>query len=334
MATQRCFRSWLSLTVGHRSNGLRAAPHIGILIGTAAKTLTKGASMKSVIVTGGSGKAGKAAVRELLKHGYQVMNVDLAAPAEQLCHFMKTDLNDLGQAVDALRLAAGTIDRRRASIGEPSAVVHLAGIPAPGLAPDATIFQNNMMTTYNVFSAAIRAGIKRVVWASSETIYGLPFTRTPPVFAPVTEDHPLAPESGYALAKTLCEKMASEMNRWNPGTQFVGLRISNIFEEKDYQSIPSFWADPALRKWNLWSWVDSRDVAQSCRLGLEADVAGADHFTIAAADTLMKTPSRELMAAAFPGVPVDSRLGQFETLLSIEKARRVLGYAPQHTWRT
>ena len=290
--------------------------------------------MKSVIVTGGSGKAGRAAIRELLKHGYQVMNVDTAAPAEQLCHFMKTDLNDLGQAIDALRLAAGTIDRRRASIGEPSAVIHLAGIPAPGLAPDATIFQNNMMTTYNVFSAAIRAGIERVVWASSETIYGLPFTRTPPVFAPVTEDHPLAPESGYALAKTLCEKMASEVNRWNPGTRFVGLRISNIFEAKDYEQIPSFWADPAQRKWNLWSWVDSRDVAQACRLGLEADVAGADVFTIAAADTLMKTPSRELMASVFPGVPVDPGLGQFETLLSIEKARRVLGYAPRYTWRS
>jgi nucleoside-diphosphate-sugar epimerase len=82
--------------------------------------------MKSVIVTGGSGKAGGAAIRELLEHGYQVLNVDTAAPAEQLCHFMKTDLNDLGQAVDAL-LAAGTIDRRRASIGEPSAVIHLAG---------------------------------------------------------------------------------------------------------------------------------------------------------------------------------------------------------------
>jgi nucleoside-diphosphate-sugar epimerase len=289
--------------------------------------------MKSVIVTGGSGKAGSAAIRELLKHGYQVMNVDLAAPAEQLCHFMKTDLNDLGQAVDALRLAAGTIDRRRASIGEPSAIVHLAGIAAPGLAPDATIFQNNMMTTYNVFSAAIRAGIERVVWASSETIYGLPFTRSPPAFAPVTEDHPLAPETGYALAKTLCEKMAGGMNRWNPGTRFVGLRISNIFEEKDYQSIPSFWVDPALRKWNLWSWVDSRDVAISCRLGLEANVDGADNFTIAAADTLMKIPSRELMAAAFPGVPVDPGLGRFDTLLSIAKARRVLGYAPQHSWR-
>jgi nucleoside-diphosphate-sugar epimerase len=254
-------------------------------------------------------------------------------PAEALCHFMKTDLNDLGQVIDALRLAAGTIDRRRASVGEPASVIHLAGIPAPGLAPDATIFQNNMMTTYNVFCAATRIGLSRVVWASSETTYGLPFTRTPPVFAPVTEDHPLAPESGYALAKVLCEKMAREMHRWNPGTRFVGLRISNIFEPKDYETIPSFWSDPALRKWNLWSWVDSRDVAQACRLGLEADIPGVDEFTVAAADTLMRTPSRDLMRIAFPGVPIDAALAEFGTLLSIEKARSVLGYVPQQTWR-
>jgi nucleoside-diphosphate-sugar epimerase len=290
--------------------------------------------MASVIVTGGSGKAGRATIRELLEQGHQVMNLDTVAPAEPLCHFMKTDLNDLGQTIDGLRLLTGTIDRRRASIGEPSAVIHLAGIPAPGLAPDATVFQNNMMSTYNVFSAALRLGIKRVVWASSETTYGLPFTRTPPISAPVTEEHPLAPETGYALAKTLCEKMATEMNRWHPATSFVGLRISNIFEAHDYQQIPSFWEDPALRRWNLWSWVDARDVAQSCRLALEANLSGAEIFTIAAADTLMRTPSRELMAAAFPGVPIDPKLGPFDTLLSIDKARRILGYAPQHTWRT
>ena len=289
--------------------------------------------MKSVIVTGGSGKAGRATIRELLDHGYQVMNVDSEAPVEQLCHFMRTDLNDLGQTVDALRLLTGTIARRRMAIGEPPAVIHLAGIPAPGLAPDATIFQNNMMTTYNVFSAAVRAGLKRVVWASSETTYGIPFTRSPPAFAPITEEHPLAPESGYALAKVLCERAASEMNRWNPGTTFVGLRISNIFEQKDYAAIPSFWDDPALRRWNLWSWVDARDVAQACRLSLEADVTGAEVFTIAAADTLMKTPSRELMVAHFPNTKLDSKLGEFETLLSIEKARRMLGYSPRHGWR-
>src|SRR5215813_3332849 len=266
--------------------------------------------MKSAIVTGGSGKAGKATICELLAHGYQVMNVDTVAPAEQLCHFMKADLNDLGQTVDALRLMAGTIDRRRMAVGDPTAVIHLAGIPAPGLAPDATIFQNNMMTTYNVFSAAVRAGLRRVVWASSETTYGIPFTRSPPLSAPITEEHRLAPESGYALAKVLCERAASEMNRWNSGTTFVGLRISNIFEEKDYESIPSFWNDPALRRWNLWSWVDARDVAQACRLGIEADLSGAEVFTIAAADTLMKTPSRDLMTAGFAEAKLADKLGE------------------------
>jgi len=289
--------------------------------------------MKSVVVTGGSGKAGRAVIRDLIEHGYAVMNVDVFAPAEPLCHFFKADLNEMGEAVDALRRAAGTIDRRRSPLGEADAVVHLAAIPAPSLAPDAVTFQNNLMTTYNIFSAATLFGYKRVVWASSETTYGLPLTRSPPSFAPITEDHPLAPETGYALAKVLCEQMAREMHRWNPGTRFIGLRISNILEESDYATIPSLWDDPTSRQWNLWSWVDSRDVAQACRLGLEADVPGCDVFTIAAADTLMRPTSRELMAKAFPDVPVDPGLGEFETLLSIDKARRVLGYSPKHSWR-
>jgi nucleoside-diphosphate-sugar epimerase len=289
--------------------------------------------MKSIVVTGGSGKAGRAAIRELLEHGYAVMNVDLAPPAEALCHFLKADLNDLGQAIDALSQASGTIDRRRMAFGRTTAVLHLAGIPAPGLAPDATIFQNNLMTTHNVFSAAARLGLERVVWASSETIYGLPFTRTPPRAAPVVEEHAPAPETGYALAKVLSERMAEEMHRWNPGTRFIGLRISNIFEPGDYAGIPGYHADPSVRRWDLWSWVDSRDVAQACRLALEAGTAGADVFTVAAADTLMPVPSRSLMAEHFPDVPVAADLGAFDTLLSIAKARRVLGYRPGHSWR-
>ena len=289
--------------------------------------------MPSVVVTGGSGKAGRAVIRELLDHGYAVMNVDIVPPSEALCHFIKADLNDMGQAVDALRQAAGTVDRRRAPMGTPDAVIHLAGIPAPGLAPDAVVFRNNLMTTYNIFSAATLLGLKRVVWASSETTYGLPFTRTPPQTAPVTEDNVLAPETGYALAKSLCEEMAREMHRWNPNTRFVGLRISNIFEDSDYAAIPTYWDDIAIRRWNLWSWVDRRDVAQACRLSLEAEVPGAEAFTIAAADTLMRRTSRSLMEEAFPDVPITRQLGEFETLLSIEKARRVLGYEPRYTWR-
>jgi len=288
--------------------------------------------MKGVVVTGGSGKAGRAAVRELIEHGYRVVNVDLVPPPEPLCHFLKADLNDMGQAVDALRRAAGTVERRR-PFELADAVVHLAGIPAPGLAPDVTTFQNNLMTTYNVFSAAMLLGVRQVVWASSETLFGLPFTREAPAFAPITEEHPMLPENGYALAKGLSEEMARQMHRWNPGTSFIGLRISNIIEPHEYGMFAGWQKDPGIRKWNLWSYIDSRDVARACRLALDSRHEGADHCIIAAADTVMERPSRELMTECFPGVPLTREVGEFETLQSNDKAQRLFGYVPRHSWR-
>lgn len=288
--------------------------------------------MKRIVVTGGSGKAGRAVVGELIEHGYRVVNVDLVPPRDPLCHFLKADLNDMGQAVDALRRAAGTVERRR-PFELADAVVHLAGIPAPGLAPDVTTFQNNLMTTYNVFSAATMLGLKRVVWASSETLFGLPFTREMPAFAPVTEEHPMLPENGYALAKGLAEEMARQMHRWNPDTSFMGLRISNIIDPLEYGMFADWQRDPNIRKWNLWSYVDSRDVAQACRLALEATRVGADHCIIAAADTVMGRPSRDLMVECFPEVPITRAVGEFESLQSTDKAHRLFGYVPRHSWR-
>jgi len=211
--------------------------------------------------------------------------------------------------------------------------VHLAGIPAPGLAPDVTTFQNNLMTTYNVFSAATLLGVERVVWASSETLFGLPFTRAMPAFAPITEEHPMLPENGYALAKGLAEEMARQMHRWNPGTSFLGLRISSIIDALDYAMFAAWQADPDIRKWNLWSYVDSRDVAQACRLGLEAPLLGADHCIIAAADTVMQRPSRDLMRECFPRVAITRAVGEFESLQSSDRAHRLIGYVPRHSWR-
>jgi nucleoside-diphosphate-sugar epimerase len=288
--------------------------------------------MKRIVVTGGSGKAGRAVVRELIEHEYSVVNVDLVPPPDPLCHFLKADLNDMGQAVDALRRAAGTVERRR-PFELADAVVHLAGIPAPGLAPDVTTFQNNLMTTYNVFSAATMLGLKRVVWASSETLFGLPFTREMPAFAPLTEEHPLLPENGYALAKGLAEEMARQMHRWNPDTSFLGLRISNIIDPLDYGMFAHWQKDSNIRKWNLWSYVDSRDVAQACRLALEATHAGADHCIIAAGDTVMGRPSGDLMVECFPRVPITRAVGEFESLQSTDKAHRLFGYVPRHSWR-
>ncbi|MEP7287032.1 MAG: NAD(P)-dependent oxidoreductase [Chloroflexota bacterium] len=275
--------------------------------------------MMKVVVTGGSGKAGRAVVKDLIDHSYQVLNVDLQPSREPHTPFMKADLTDLGQAFEVLHGA--------------DAVVHLAAIPAPGLQPDEITFRTNISSTYNVFTAAAKLNLKRVVWASSETTLGLPFDRQKPLYAPIDEVHPLFPESSYALSKVLSEEMARQFNRWT-GIPFVGLRFSNIMEPPDYQRFPSYWSDAKLRKWNLWGYIDARDVAQSCRLGLEANITGAESFIIAAADTVMNRPNHELMAEVFPGVPLKEDTGDFESLLSTKGAHEKLGFTPEYSWRT
>jgi nucleoside-diphosphate-sugar epimerase len=271
-----------------------------------------------IVVTGGAGKAGRAVVRDLLEHGEKVLSVDLVRSPELECEQLVADLVDYGQAVDALRGA--------------NAVVHLAAIPAPRLQPDELTFRLNTASTYNVFAAAPLLGLERVVYASSETVLGLPFEREQPSYAPIDEEHPPLPNFTYALSKLLSEEMARQYHRWT-GIPYVGLRFSNIMEPHDYERFTGFWDDPTLRKWNLWGYVDARDVAQSCRLALTAEV-GAEVFIVAAGDTCMTRSSRDLMAEVYPDVPLRGELGEHETLLSIAKARRLLGYEPQHSWRS
>jgi len=273
--------------------------------------------MARIVVTGASGKAGRAVVRTLLEHDHDVLAVDVVSPTEPSAPFLLADLTEYGQTVECL---AGQ-----------DAVVHLAAIPASGIRTEETTFRTNMLSTYNVFEAARLVGLHRVVWASSETILGLPFEREQPAYAPIDEDHPAYPESSYAVSKVLSEELGRQLYRWT-GTPYVALRFSNIMEPHDYESFPSYWNDPNLRRWNLWGYVDARDVAESCRLALEAEI-GAEHFIVAAADTVMNRPSRELMAEVYPAVPYQPTAGDFDTLLSIEKARKLLGYEPQWSWR-
>lgn len=274
--------------------------------------------MPKIVVTGGSGKAGRAVVRDLVEHGYDVLNVDSAPPAERIAPFLRADLTNFGEALEVLQGA--------------DAVVHLAAIPAPGLFTEEVTFRVDVALNYNVFQAALTHKLKRVVWASSETTLGLPFDREKPSYAPIDENSPLYPESSYALTKVLGEEMARQMHRWS-GIPFVNLRLSNVMEPHDYARFATFQNDAMLRKWNLWGYVDARDVAQSCRLGLEADITGAESFIIAAADTCMNRTNASLMAEVFPGVPLREGVGDHDTLLSIDKARKMLGYNPQYTWR-
>jgi nucleoside-diphosphate-sugar epimerase len=283
--------------------------------------------MTRIAVTGGSGKAGRVVVRDLAERGHDVLNIDrLPSPdsnaPDSPVPYLAADVTDFGQALEAL--AGGDAMPRF------DAVVHLAAIPSPAHATPDQVFRTNVTSTHAVFAAAARLGVQRVVWASSETTLGLPFER-PPDYAPVDEAH-VYPETSYALSKVVGEEMARQFSRWS-GIPIIGLRFSNIMIRDDYERFASYWDDPHLRKWNLWGYVDESHVAQSVRAALEADLNGADSFIIAAADTVMKRPSRELMAEVFPGVPVADGVSGNDTLLAIDKARAMLGYSPQFSWR-
>jgi nucleoside-diphosphate-sugar epimerase len=269
-----------------------------------------------VVVTGGSGKAGRWVVRDLRSLGHDVLSADVARDTDLAGASLLVDLADLGQCHEVV---AGA-----------DAVVHLAAIPSSGIHPAGETFRNNAISTYNVFAAASDRGVGRVVWASSETVLGLPFD-TPPDYAPLDEELPPRPESSYALSKLLGETMADQFGR-TTATTYLGLRISNIMEPDDYARFETWQDDPGVRKWNLWGYVDVRDVAQAVRRGLEADIDGADVCIVAAADTCMRRDSADLMAEVFPDVPLRRAIQGRETLESIDHARALLGYEPEWSW--
>lgn len=285
---------------------------------------SKAAKTKTIAVTGAHGKAGRAVVAELLEHGYRVQASDLVGPvgrnSDLGCPTMRVDFTDYGQCIQALT----GVD----------AVVHLANIPEPGMFPPAETINRNTAMNHNVFLAAAALKLERVIWSSSETTLGLPFGGDGGTlrYAPVDEAHYPHPSSTYALSKVLGETAAAQVSEWS-GIPFVGLRLTNLFTQEEYAKVPAFWDNPASRAWNLWGYVDVRDVAAACRNAVEAQSTGAANLIIAAADTLMKQPSAQLLAEFFPGLEQHGEIRGHETLLSIEQARTVIGYAPAHSWR-
>lgn len=272
-----------------------------------------------VAVFGASGKFGRFVVEDLRGHGYHVVGFDRAAGDGVVA----IDMRDYGQVAEAIQ----GVDERHGGV---DAVVHLAAIPAPGLATDATTFHNNVPATYNVFKAAAASGVRNVVWTSSETTLGLPMgPDNPPPYLPVDEDV-LRPETTYALGKHLEEAMAEQFARWHHGMKLIGLRLSNVMRPEDYAAFDGWQDDPLTRIWNVWGYIDGRDGAQAVRLALESGITGFERFIIANSDTVMRAPSAELADRYLPDVPRTREIVGRETLLSIEKARRLLGYEPAH----
>ncbi len=282
--------------------------------------------MTKVCVTGGSGGAGNATIVDLLANGYDCVNLDVKPPKEQHCPFIETDMCDYRAVYEAMEGC--------------HMLVHMAGNPHPdddhwGAADR---FRNNTVSLFNAFNAAAAHGIKRVVWASSETIFGFPFEKNAPPHVPLDETAEPAPQNGYAISKAVSEDIAKHMAKLY-GMTFIGLRLSNVLYDDveavpSFQKIPGYWADPSHRKLNLWGYIDSRDTAKAVRLGLEAELEGSHNFAIAASDTIMIQSSRELIETCFPGTTkVHAVMTGRTGMLDCNKARILLGWEPEYQWQ-
>ena len=275
-----------------------------------------------VAVTGSAGKLGQAVVTHLVEAGHSVTGLDaVGAPGEA---FVRVDLTDAGQVFDALT----GVEERHDGL---DAIVHLAATPAPGIRPDTVLLHENLSMTIAVFQAARRAGISRIVHASSETLLGLPLTEPPPS-APIDESQPTRPNFMYAIGKHLEEEFGRKLCRITPSLSITGLRFSNVMATDDYAEFESWQHDASVRRWNLWGYIDRRDGAHAVERALAVRGPGYETYIIAAADTVMRRDSAGLMAEEFADVPLSRPVTGRETLLSSDAARRDLGYAPSHSW--
>ncbi len=271
-----------------------------------------------IIITGASGKAGQATLRHFVENtDHDIVATDVAPrPSWYTGSFYRADLTQFGEAMDVLTDA--------------DAVVHLANIPADRIFTDSHTLNANIAMNNNVFIAAWKLRLKRVVYASSETTLGLPFDEVN--YVPVDEDHYPLPNSTYSLSKVMTETMAEQVSRW-AGIPFIGLRLSNVFTIEDYAQQPAFAKDPEARRWNLFGYIDARDVARSCEAALTASLSGSHAFVIAADDIILDIPTREALEQIHAGMEVPDDVAEYGTLLSNQAAREQMGFEPKYTWR-
>jgi UDP-glucose 4-epimerase len=276
-----------------------------------------------VLVTGASGRLGGAVIEELLAHEYEVVGAD-RRPSPGLrpnIRFIEIELGDVDQVAGAMSGA--------------QAVIHLGAIPAPNRHADDVVFGNNTGATFAVLQAAHLSGVRKAVIASSISALGPSFSPQPttPLYAPVDEDHPLLGADPYALSKEVDERTAAMFHR-RSGMSVAALRFSFVARPDEVrEAVARVQAHPPGGSRTLWSYVDIRDAATAARLAMEADGLAFEVFNITAADTLSDIPTEELLREFAPSVEIRQPIPSNASAYSIQKARRMLGYEPAHTWR-
>jgi nucleoside-diphosphate-sugar epimerase len=288
-----------------------------------------------VLFTGGSGKAGRHAVPYLIEQGHRVLNLDLTPLDQPGVDNRIADIADAGQVFDVMSSYVG-YDEMLPGSGVPKfdAVVHFAAIPRLLQTSDNECYRINTLGTYNVIDAAVKLGIKKVIFASSETTYGVCFAdgERKPDYLPVDEDHPVIPEDSYAMSKVVNEVTARSFQR-RSGIDIYGLRINNVIEPHEYElNFPAYFADPTLRLRNFFAYIDARDLGHMVDRCLKTDGLGYQVFNVANDGHSVSETSEALIERFYPGVPV-AQMAPEDTFFSNTKAKRMVGFDPQHNWR-
>lgn len=288
-----------------------------------------------VFFTGGSGKAGKHAITYLQDQGHDVVNADLVPSGLKVSELL-IDLTDAGQVIGAMsqftdfhELDAGT------GVPRYDAIVHFAAVPRVMIGTDAECFRVNTISTYNVIEAAVKLGIPKVIFASSETTYGVCFAdgEVKPDYVPIDEDHPTIPHDSYAMSK-VCNEATARSFQTRTGMDIYGLRINNVIEPDEYaKNFPAFLADPATRRRNIFAYIDARDLGQMVDCCLKADGLGYQIFNVANDDLSVGITSAEVIAQFYQNVPVKRKMRTDETFYANDKAKKMVGFAPKHSWR-
>ena len=289
-----------------------------------------------ILFTGGSGKAGRHVVPYLLDRGHRVVNLDLVPLDHPGVDNLTADITDLGQVFGALTQYAG-FDELEPGRGVPrfDAVVHFAAVPRILVTTDAECFRVNTIGTYNVLEAAVKLGIGKIVFASSETTYGICFAdgERRPEYLPVDEEHPTLPEDSYAMSKVVNEATARSFQR-RSGADIYGLRINNVVEPHEYErDFPGYMADPDLRRRNFFAYIDARDLGQIVDLCLRADGLGYQIFNAANDEQSVAPDTDALIARYYDGIPLRREIGKRESFFSNARIRDVLGFREAHSWR-
>ena len=278
--------------------------------------------MKKVVVTGGSGRLGQFVIRDLLAHGYQVLSLDKVPPREKLCPTWLADLRHSGDLFEALRDAYG--------------IIHLGAYQAPNLAPDAETLSNNVSATYNVLRAAADLGVKKVVIASSTAAFGFIYAKKlwAPAYLPLDESHPSTPQDSYGLSKVFGEQIADSIVSVNEGMTISSLRFPGVNFDLSYESFRERWRNPLARTSGFWTYIDARDAAMTCRLAVEARFKGHEVFIASAPKNCMIQPTLELVKKHLPKVAKFKKVaGTHWSCVDSSKARRMLGFKPEHLWQ-